>query len=258
MSQRVINVVRTGFPDRDGFDTAVAQAMLQRASAGQLGETFRIHVPGRVVAFGKHDTLVPGYRDAVAAARHNGFLPVLRLAGGRAAVFHENTLAFSWSIPDEDPPRGIRHRFDMISGLLVRAFKRLGIESRVGEIPGEYCPGEFSINLDGRLKVVGVGQRLGRRAAHIGGVVVVADAELIRTALGPVYRALEVSWRPETAGAIDHADPSIGVAAVSTAIIAELDALAPTIDAAIDAPTLELAESLVADRLQDAQAGRPL
>jgi lipoate-protein ligase A len=250
--------VRAGFADDHALDTAVSRAMLTRASQGHLPETFRIHVPRRVVAFGKHDTLVPGYAAAAQAAFDQGFDPVLRLAGGRAAVFHERTLAFSWTIPDNEPTSGIRLRFETVSALMVRAFTRLGIESRVGEIPGEYCPGEFSVNLGGRAKVMGVGQRLGRRAAHVGGVVVVAGSEIVRRVLVPVYRALDLEWRPETAGALSDAAPMVDVGAVTAAISAEIEDLAKVEESNVDAETMELAHRFASDHLVAGTARRPL
>ena len=60
---------------------------------GELPETLRLARPGPMVAFAKQDAVAPGYPDAVRAARTGGFEPVLRLAGGRAAVFHQQTIA---------------------------------------------------------------------------------------------------------------------------------------------------------------------
>jgi lipoate-protein ligase A len=257
MPDRVISVVRTGFSDRDGLDTAVARALLTRASEGRLDETFRIHRPARIVAFGKHDTLEPGHEDAVRAAVRRGFAPVLRLAGGRAAVFHENTLAFSWTVPDPDPTRGIRDRFETVAGLMVRAFARLGINSQIGEVPGEYCPGEFSVSLGGRVKVMGVGQRLARRAAHIGGVVVVSDGDLVRSVLVPVYEALGIPWLPDTAGSLADASPAVAPDAVTNAIVSELGGVANTVDGRIDAETRHLAEGFLPDHLLTTTAGSP-
>ena len=258
MPQRTIHIVRTGFADDHALDTAVSRAMLARASQGHLLETFRIHVPRRIVAFGKHDTLVPGWAAAIQAALDQGFDPVLRLAGGRAAVFHERTLAFSWTIPAHDPASGIRLRFATVSALMVRAFARLGIESRVGEIPGEYCPGEFSVNLDGRAKVMGVGQRLGRKAVHIGGVVVVADGELVRRVLDPVYRELGLDWRPGTAGSLADADSTVDTTEVTAAIISEIGTLATIEDDQIDQETMDLARGFASDHLLAGTARRPL
>lgn len=259
MVQRRIRIVRTGLPGEDGaFDTALSRTMLLRASEGLLPETFRIHVPNRIVAFGKHDTLMPGYRRAVAASFDHGFVPVLRLAGGRAAVFHERTLAFSWTIPVRDPASSIRPRFETVSELMVGAFGRLGIEAQVGAVPGEYCPGEYSVNLDRRVKVVGVGQRLVRGAAHIGGVVIVADGDLIRRVLEPVYEALGLGWQPTTAGSLADADPSVETSSVIAAIIAELGSIAATEEDGVDREMIEQARRLAPDHRIAPTVGSPL
>ena len=92
-----IQLVRTAFPDRPAYDTAVSHAILERVARGELPETFRLARPGAMVAFGKQDVNSPGYTDAVTAAYAGGFEAVQRLAGGRAAVFHENTIAFAWA-----------------------------------------------------------------------------------------------------------------------------------------------------------------
>ena len=77
----------------------MSRALLQRVAAGELPETLRLTRPGPMVAFAKQDAVAPGYTDAVRAARAGGFEPVLRLAGGRAAVFHEQTIALAHAAP---------------------------------------------------------------------------------------------------------------------------------------------------------------
>ena len=241
-----ILIVRDAAPDSAAYDTAVSRALLRRVSEGHLPETFRLNLTGRVVAFGKRDTLEPGYHDAAVAARHDGFEPVERLVGGRAAVFHEGTLAFSWSIPDTDPAPGIHARFRRLTALLVRGFARLGIEAAAGELPGEYCPGEYSIHAGGR-KVVGVGQRLARHAAHVGGVIVVADARLVNRALVPVYRRLGLAFDPAVTGSLQDVAPGVTMQATADAVLAELAREATLVPWSLDAGTVSLARRLAPD-----------
>src|SRR5437764_10916054 len=144
--RRRIRLIREGRPSPPEMDTAVSRAILDRVGEGAEGETIRLHRPGPIVAFGPKDRLAAGYGAAVAAAAEQGFGSVQRLAGGRAAVFHERTIAFSWAIPDPTPREGIRRRFDDVAGLMASAFRSLGVDARVGEVPGEYCPGEHSVN----------------------------------------------------------------------------------------------------------------
>lgn len=249
-----IRLVRQEFAAEPSVDTAVSRALLLRASNGEAAETFRLHVPGRIVAFGKRDAFAPGYGAAVAAAAELGFASVERLAGGRAAVFTEHTLAFSWTIPDPDPRSGIYERFASLARVMIGAFGRLGVDSDVGEIPGEYCPGEYSVHHAGRLKLMGVGQRLARGAAHVGGVVVVDRSDLIRDVLVPVYAALDLEWEPATAGALTDVMPGLTRDAVAAAIIAELATSARLVEETIDRETMTLARSLAPDHLPSVAA----
>jgi len=204
------------------MDVAVSHSVLRAVSSGELGGVFRLHIPGPVVAFGRADRLAAGYLQAVRAAGAHGFAAVERLAGGRAAVFHEGTLAFSWAVPDPEPRKRTMERFKVISSLMAEAFRSVGVDARVGEVPGEYCPGEYSVNLAGKTKVMGAGQRVVRGAAHLGGVVVVDDAQRIREVLVPVYRALDLDWDPRTTGAISDQAPGVDTNAVATAIVESL------------------------------------
>lgn len=197
-----LQILSGAWPEELGVDTALSKLILDGVSAGEMPATLRLYVPGREVAFGKRDSIAPQYPAAVAAATEAGFVSVERLAGGRAAVFTEHTIAFSLAVPDEDPRISIHERFRAISGLMVDAFGALGVASQVGEVPGEYCPGEFSVNHDHRIKLMGVGQRLARRAAHVGGVIAVNRTDLLLQALIPVYRALDLEWQPTTTGSL--------------------------------------------------------
>jgi len=212
-------LVTDAYPEHPALDVAVSHATLAGVARGDIDGVFRIHVPGRILAFGRADRVQPGYPAAVRAARANGFAPVERLAGGRAAVFHEETLAFAWAMPEPEPRAGVRERFETMAGVMVEAFAHLGIDARIGELPGEYCPGEWSVNMAGRVKVMGLGQRLVRGAAHVGGVVVVDDGESIRDVLIPVYRALELDWDPRTCGALADRSPGLNKGKVIAAII---------------------------------------
>jgi lipoate-protein ligase A len=134
-------------------------------------------------------------------------------------VFHEGTIAFSWAVPDPSPRTGIRRRFRELADILAAAFRDLGVDARVGEVPGEYCPGEFSVNARGETKLMGVGQRLVQRAAHVGGVIVVSGTGRVRSVLVPVYRSLGIDWDPATAGSLEDEVPGLSWDVAATAIL---------------------------------------
>lgn len=231
------------------LDVAISHAILAAVSAGDMGPTLRLHVPGSIVAFGRADRVTPGYPAAVRAAEAHGFAAVERLAGGRAAVFHESTLAFSLALPEEEPKAGIQERFEMIATLMAEAFAKLGVDARVGEVPGEYCPGQWSVNVAGKVKVMGVGQRLVRRAVHVGGVVVVDDGERIRDVLIPIYRSLSLDWDPRTAGALADRSPGLTNDLVQNSILDEFRQRFAIVEGDLPAEVSERADALLAEHL---------
>jgi lipoate-protein ligase A len=233
-------LIAHAFADRPAYDTAVSRAILERVAQDLLPDTVRLARPGAMVAFGKQDVSSNGYAVAANAAHDRGFAAVKRLAGGRAAVFHEHTVAFAWAQRNPDPWPGTNDRFRSVAGAIERALRRLGVDARTGEVSGEYCPGEYSVNARGRTKLAGIGQRIIRGASHIGGVIVVGDAARVRDVLIPVYEALGLCWDPETTGSIEDEIGPVAFDDVTAAIRAELPALQ---DATLDDATLALAEA---------------
>lgn len=244
MPHHTISVAASGYQDATGLDTGVSHALLERVAAGETPEVFRIYTPSRVVAFGKQDRLAAGFGRAIDIVRDHGYDPIIRMPGGRAAVFHEATIAFSWTIPTPDPVRGIRERFEAATSVVTRALERIGLTSAVGEIPGEYCPGEFSINHAGRVKLAGLGQRLARHAAHVGGVLVVGNTEAIRDVLVPTYSALAIEWNPATVGSINDIIPGVDASDVINAIVKAIEEDREIVPISIDPVTLARAREL--------------
>jgi hypothetical protein len=122
----------------------------------------------------------------------------------------------------------------------------LGVDAHTGEVPGEYCPGDYSINARGATKVAGLGQRIIKGASHIGGVIVVGDSARVRDVLIPVYAALGLEWDPATTGSVVDEVGAIRFEDVAGAIRAELP---PLDEAALDDDTLALAETLTPEHL---------
>jgi lipoate-protein ligase A len=177
----------------------------------------------------------------------SGFEAVLRLAGGRAAVFHPRTLAFSWTIPDPSPRSGIAERFQLLAQVVRDALKDLGVDARIGEVPGEYCPGDYSVNARGRTKLMGVGQRLDQAAAHVGGVIVIGDARRVRDVLVPVYEALELAWDPSTAGSIEEEVGDTAYTRVEAALLEQFSRLAAIEEGRLSPGVLDLAYAMERD-----------
>lgn len=243
---RPLRLHRDQFPGEPLLDTAVSHAMLRRVAAGSVGESLRLYAPDRAMLFSSLDARRTGYGEALSLAEQAGFPSVIRLAGGQAALFLEKSIAFAWATPDPDAHLHIRPRFEHVAGWIEASLRRLGLDARVGSVAGEYCPGEFSVNIGGRVKVMGVGQRVIHGGAHVGGVITVAETPLLRETLIPIYEALDIDFRPETAGGIADFDPSLGLADLMEAMMEVLCELGYELEPQrFDASIRDEAEALI-------------
>lgn len=232
-----------------------------RVAAGELPSTLRLAEPGRALAFSKRDVVAPGYERAVRTARAGGFEPIVRLAGGRAAVFHEGTLELAHAVADGDPRAGVHPRFAAAAALIARALAELGVDAHVGEVPGEYCPGRYSVNAGHARKLAGLGQRVVAGGAHTGAVIVVGGAEQVRAALAPVYEALGIRWDPASVGAVAEeigAAPAPTLSALVEALLAQYEQGHEIEEAELDRETLALAQRLAGEHRSDGLGGGAL
>jgi octanoyl-[GcvH]:protein N-octanoyltransferase len=241
---RQLRVLHDSFEDDPALDTGVSRALMLRVAGGQLPETLRIAHPGTTVAFAKRDAVTDGYGGAVRAARAHGFEPTLRLAGGRAAVFHDGTMEIGHAVPEDEPRAGIHDRFERTAARLARALERLGVDARVGEVPGEYCAGRYSVNARGAVKLAGIGQRIVAGGSHTGVVLVVSGEQRINDVLRPVYHALEIPWEPRVTGSVAAESPGTDWDAVREALLAEYARDYELVEAELDSDTLALARDL--------------
>jgi lipoate-protein ligase A len=215
-----VQLIRAGFPDDPALDVAAGHALLERAARGEIGETLRLYRPGATCAFGRLDRLAPGFPAAVDAARAHGFSPLLRQPGGHAAAYDAGALCVDVVRPEADAVPALQARFAAASELFAAALRTVGVDARVGEIPGEYCPGQWTVNARGAVKLVGTAQRLVRGASLLGAVVLVRGGARVRAVLEDVNAALGLAWDPATAGAAEDDVPGLTVDDVERAVLA--------------------------------------
>jgi len=199
-------------------DPGASEALLRRVAAREEPATARLYRPRPTVAFGRLDTLRDGLAAAERAAREHGFAPVVRSVGGRAAAYTDHAVVYEELTPHDGLAVGLEDRFVSFAGRLAEALRSLGADARVGEVPGEYCPGRFTVNAAGRLKLAGVAQRVISGAALVSAAVVVGDGERVRDVLVAVYAALRIDWDPATAGALEDVVPGVTVSDVIAAL----------------------------------------
>jgi octanoyl-[GcvH]:protein N-octanoyltransferase len=242
-----LRLLQDSFADDPALDAAVSRALMLRVAAGELPETLRIARPGTTVAFAKRDAVAPGYESAVRAAREQGFEATLRLAGGRAAIFHDGTMEIGHAVPDDEPRAGIHTRFQHTADRLARALATLGVDARVGEIAGEYCPGRYSVNARGAVKLAGIGQRVVGGGSHTGVVLVVEGEDRINGVLEPVYAALGLDWEPAATGSVRTESSGATWESVRDAIVTEYAREYDIVEGELDEETLALAKELATE-----------
>lgn len=179
-------------------------------------------------AFSRRDLLLPGYERAAASARSHGFHPVVRPVGGRLAAYDEGSLVLHLWAAHEQPRAHLRERFQLIGEALVEAVGTLGVEdARVGTVAGEYCDGAWSVNVAGRAKVAGTGQRLYRRGFLFCAIVTVTDRGPLIPMLVDAYRELGLPLDPATIGSVDRWAPGVRLDDAREAVTAAVSRLIP-------------------------------
>lgn len=196
-----MRVLRGRAAGRDA-DREVVADMLERA-AETAEESVRVWRPHRQLAFGRRDSRADDYDVATKVADACEFPPVERSVGGRAVAYTGNTVAFAKVVPLVDMRIGMDDRYEKTTRAVQRALWRLGAPASRGEPEASFCPGDYSLQQNGKL--AGIAQRVRKDAALVSGVVVVRDHDEIADVLDPVYAALDVPFDPESVGSVAKA-----------------------------------------------------
>jgi len=142
-----------------------------------------------------------------------------------------------------EPARSMHARFQTLADAVVRTLRSVDVESEIGELQGEYCAGQYSVHLTGGAKVMGVGQRLTRTAAQVGGMIVVNDSRSINEVLMPIYHLLDIPMDPRATGSVEDVagvDPETIAKRLTEAITDGRRLVRATLDQATTDRALEL------------------
>jgi octanoyl-[GcvH]:protein N-octanoyltransferase len=199
-------------------DMALSAVLLGEVADRRRRSLLRIYRPGPSAAFGKLDRLQGGFPAARDAATAVGLVPMLRLAGGRLACYDEACVIVEIFRAEESVIGGLEGRFEDLAQLISEALAAAGVSVEVGELPGEYCPGRFSLHLPDGPKVAGIAQRIIRGASLTSAVVVAAGGARLRAAIAEIYAALGIAVDPELAGAVNDRHPSLNAEDVFTTL----------------------------------------
>jgi len=238
------SLIRNSFEEDPAMGPALSRILLEEVAAGKRGPTARVARTGDAVAFGRRDCVSPGYGMARRVGTEMGYAGIERLSGGRATAYGEGVVVLTLTVPDPFPARGTGERFRFAAELARDALLRLGVDARIGEIPGEYCPGEFSVSASGRSKLAGIGQRMVKGAAHVGIVITASGGDRLASVLEPVYRALELPLDPATIGSVEAETGKCTSADLIDALVKSLGKRADLESDEIGPGTLAQAESV--------------
>ena len=188
--------------------------------------TFRLHRPARELAFSKQDRAAPGFeravrggaRGRVRAGRPARRRPRRRLSRGHAGV------RLGDARPSARSPAPASAS-SWLAEIVAAALRGLGVDARVGEVPGEYCPGAWSVNAaradQARRDRPAADRRRRPRRRR-------ARRQRTRSCCArrssPSYAALELDWDPATAGSVEDEVAGDDARRVEEAIVAELGA----------------------------------
>lgn len=228
------------------LELAIAHALVRRASDGEIEEVLRVHrPPAPVTAFGRREVRLEGFPGAVGAARRAGFVPAIRATGGRAVAYTDRAIVVDHVSRDPDAAGRLDLRFETFGRMLAGAFRDLGVDARMGAVPGEYCPGPHSVNARGVVKLVGTAQRVVRRAWLFSSLVIVGGETRIRPLLTDVYERLDQDFDGASVGSLSGESPGLDVDAVEKALLAAYAGRWSLDPAPLDERTLERARELL-------------
>jgi octanoyl-[GcvH]:protein N-octanoyltransferase len=234
--------------DDQALEVAMAQAMMRRVSRGESGQMLRVYRPTLpAVAFGRRDVRLPGFGAAVDAVRRAGLSPCVRAPGGRAVAYTRQALVVDHVSPDPEWPSGLEARFEEFGDLWAGVLRGLGVDARVGEVPGEYCPGSHSVNARGVVKLVGTAQRMVRGAWLFSSVLVFDGAGVLRPLLREVYGALDLPFEDSSVGSLSEEVPDLTLDAVEEAVLSAYDSRFGLSAAALPEELVEEAQALLPD-----------
>jgi lipoate-protein ligase A len=191
----VIRLTTARVPGDPVLDAALSSALLEQVIGGAPA-VVRVSRPEPMVSFGRLDRLADGFHSAVAAARVRGFTPVMRVGGGRAHAVHEGVIEIGLASPADE---STTDRFVAMADRLHAVIETLGVSAEIGQLPGEFCPGAWSLHAGG-VKVAGIAQGVTRGAAFTEAFLMAGGGERSRSVLRPVYEALGVELDPSTVG----------------------------------------------------------
>jgi lipoate-protein ligase A len=170
---------------------------------------------------------LPGFQDAVGEAAAFAFEPLIRPAGGRMVAVDQDWVILDIITPELEKTFSHREVYLEFGAVLVNVLRELGIDANLGPVAGEYCPGDYSINARGKIKLVGTAQRVQRGARLFSACIPISISYSVAALFERVNAELGLDWNPETLGGLDEEAPQITADVLEDKLI---EAFAPQVD----------------------------
>jgi octanoyl-[GcvH]:protein N-octanoyltransferase len=240
--------------DRPGRRSAISDllipSLLLRAEHAGWSELVHVYTArGPTVAFSSRDTRSPGILRATAIAREAGFETVVRSPGGRMVAYDRGAVVVDHLTRPYDLSRAGASTFAQNAESHVRVLRQLeDLDARVGEVEGEYCPGEYSVNVGGRAKVIGSAQRITRTGALFSTVVQVVVSDAVRDVIVAVSAALGYPLREASIAGLADFAPALTTERVAGALADDYRDRLTMTDSTLPAGVLAAADSAMEPR----------
>lgn len=188
------------------LDVGVAHALLERAAQTGVGALMLWHPLRPALSLGRLDIRDRRSPQLVALARDAGVSVVRRLAGGRAATLDGGCLCLGWAQPHARLQQSSA-RYQLLADAIITALGDLGIDGSLGEAPGEWCPGAWSVQ-GPNGKLAGLAQRQIAGAAWCEALIVIERPPTLMLLSRRVHELLDIPWRETAHGELAAALPS--------------------------------------------------
>lgn len=118
------------------------------------------------ISIGYDDTKAPYFKAGVDHYKSKGLAVGIRGAGGRSVANDEGILNFSIIFKADNHPSA-HSQYLFFHKFIQDALKPLGLDFKLGQVDGAYCPGTYDISFNGK-KVAGTASRQVKDNALVG------------------------------------------------------------------------------------------
>ena len=180
-------------------DFLFVKNVLSRITDSKVGY-LRVFRPQKTAAFSTKDTLHKNFAAAKKIASRLGYEPILRPAGGHLAIYDHRSLIMDITAPHENPGKDIINRYELFSEKISSYLALLGVDARIGQVDGEFCPGRFSINSSSQKKLVGIAQRITKSGYYLSALILLEQSSEAIDALSATYKLIDLDFNPSSHG----------------------------------------------------------